>query len=506
MKIKLIKLIKNELIKIFKRKSIYILLFVSIIVIAVYNNINPDQNDRPLYTSDTKNIPISGMEQVLENISKDNIEEYIMQLVSINFWKLYNSFEEYSWQRYALKEEASISIIQDVYTDYNLDIIECLRKINDYENNPQTKVTSESYENTKEKYDKYVLSLNTDNWREFINLKIKNLEERKNNEELLKAEVDEIDFELEVYELRLKNNINFNYDFLNQYVYEYRNNHYMFKAYDLNVYSTGNAISNNSINNYKTRMNLCKYAIENNINTDISNENNLIMDNKIDARIMLIRTFNHFDLIIVIIAIYLATTIVTEEVNKNTIKTLLTKPHKRSTILVSKIIACIVSVILAMIFVTFTQYVIGGIIFGFDSYNLKYIGYDLIIGKIVTMNLWKYITIIGLLKLPMYIIITVFCTFIGVLNNNTSMSMILTLIIFIVSSTVLTEWSKVESLSVITRYFITNNWDFSTYMFGQVSAISGVTLLGSIINFIIHLFLLVYFSIIIFNRKEIVNN
>ena len=37
MRIKLIKLIENELIKIFKRKSIYVLLIISLIAIIVYN-------------------------------------------------------------------------------------------------------------------------------------------------------------------------------------------------------------------------------------------------------------------------------------------------------------------------------------------------------------------------------------------------------------------------------------------------------------------------------------
>ena len=50
-------------------------------------------------------------------------------------------------------------------------------------------------------------------------------------------------------------------------------------------------------------MNLCKYAIEKGINRDISNESNIALNNKIDARISFIRTFHHFDLIIVIIAI-----------------------------------------------------------------------------------------------------------------------------------------------------------------------------------------------------------
>lgn len=40
----MIKLIKNELMKIFKRKTIYFLLILSMIAVIIYNYINPDQN------------------------------------------------------------------------------------------------------------------------------------------------------------------------------------------------------------------------------------------------------------------------------------------------------------------------------------------------------------------------------------------------------------------------------------------------------------------------------
>ena len=47
----MIKLVKNELIKIFKRKSIYILLIISMITIIIYNYMNPDQNNVTLRMS-----------------------------------------------------------------------------------------------------------------------------------------------------------------------------------------------------------------------------------------------------------------------------------------------------------------------------------------------------------------------------------------------------------------------------------------------------------------------
>lgn len=489
----MIKLVQNELIKIFKRKSIYFLFFLSIITILIYNDMNPDQHKAFSFEHSTGDLSIFNVNNNLQE------KEYN------DFAKLYNSFEEKSWQRYALNEEKTYITITDVYTNYNLDMRSYLHNINDYEFNPNSEISLDLYTSSKTKYNEYVNALNSDNWIDFVNLKIKNLEERKNTEKLLLDEIEEINLEIEIYKLRLDNNINFNYNMKNSYLNEYKNNYYMLKLYNTSPYYETEAYINNNTNLYKAKMNLCKYAIENNIEQDISNELTIISNNKIDARISFIRTFTHFDLIIVIIAIYISSTIVTEEINKRTIKNLLTKPHKRSTILLSKIFTSIIAVIISMIVVIISQYVIGGIVFGFDSYKLNFIGFDYNNEQIFTTNLFNYILLVGLSKLSMYIIIITFCIFIGTLNKHTSMSMILTLIIFLVSSTIIAEWSKVETLSLITRYFVTNNWDFSIYLFGQVSDISGVTIYSSIIICLIHLFILLYLSMHCFNKKEINN-
>lgn len=334
-------------------------------------------------------------------------------------------------------------------------------------------------------------------------MKIKNLEERKSSENLSASEIEEINFEIDIYQLRLNNNINFDYNIQNQYLEQYKTNYYNLQSIKLNSNAESQAYIDSNINQYKSKMSLCKYAIENNIEYDISNENNLIYDNKIDARISLIRTFKHFDLIIIIIAIYISSTIITEEINKKTIKSLLSKPHKRTTILISKIIACIITIIVSMIFIVIIQYFVGGCIFGFDSYNLDYIGYNYNNGQIFTMSLLTYILIVGLSKLNMYMMVIIFCIFIGTFNKNIAMSMILTLIIFLVGDTIIAEWSKVESLSVITRFFITNNWDFSIYLFGNTSDISGVNLWHSIIIYLIYFILLFKLSVNKFNKLEI---
>ena len=83
------------------------------------------------------------------------------------------------------------------------------------------------------------------------------------------------------------------------------------------------------------------------------------------------------------------------------------------------------------------------------------------------------------------------------------MSMILTLIICIFANTALAEWSKVDALSKITRYFITNNWDFSTYLFGNISNVNGVNLWHSLLIFLIYLTLLEKITISKFKKLEV---
>ena len=156
-----------------------------------------------------------------------------------------------------------------------------------------------------------------------------------------------------------------------------------------------------------------------------------------------------------------------------------------------------------MIFIVMIQYFVGGFIFGFDSYALDYIGYDYIHEQVFTMNLFTYIMLVGITKIPMYIIVILFCIFIGTFNKNIAMSMILTLIAFLFTNTILVEWSKVESLSIVTRFFITNNWDFSIYLFGNTSSISGINLWHSMMIYLIYFILLFKLALMKFNKIEV---
>ena len=466
------------------------MLLLSLIAVIRHNYSNPDQN--PEYKVSTSKLPIMQLEE--ETI--ENVKINLKRKKHNDFAEIYNKYDKNSWQRYALNEEQQSLMINNKSMNFNHDIQDKLEIINEYELNLNLETTVEDYKKAKIKIAEYIKALDSDNWQEYTKLKIKNLTEIKKEASILEEDIKEINLEIEAYQMRLDYNISYANDMLNQYIEIYRKETFRSIYYE------------DSDENYymkcRAKSELARYAIENKIEQDISPEKfNLILNNKVDARISFVRTFEYFNIFVVIIGIYIATTILTEETNKGTIKSLLTKPHKRSTILISKILACVITIIITMIFLIVAQYIVGGITFGFDSYGLNYIGYDYNSEQIVNLNLFIYVILVAVSKLPIYIIIILFCIFMGTINNHTSMTMILTLIIFSICSTVISEWSKLEKVGNLTKYLITNNWDFSTYLFGQSSNIEGINFGFSVFIYLIYVIFLLSILINKFNKKEI---
>lgn len=497
MKIKLIKLIQNELIKIFKRRSSYILFIILVLAIIAFNYITLNENNERM----ASRAYLREFEPVLDLDSEEiGTESYASEKSAIDFYNLYNKYEENSWQRYALNEERKTYGVYDFPTDFYRDVQSTINTINDYEYNYETEVNEQEYSRAKEKYEEYIKVLDEGDWKQFVSLKIKNLEEIKNQFDTTSDESKSINIELALYQYRLQYNIEFKNDILNEYIENLRQSQYLLEYHNSNP-----TYYKEDIQREIKDVSLYKYAIENRIELDISSDSNLILGNTLNARTLFLRTFENFNILIIIVVIYISSNIITEERNKGTIKNLLIKPHKRVEILISKILTCIITVIITMVFIVLIQYIVGGIIFGFDSYSVSYIGYNYNNNQVFKMNLFQYLLLDGLAKLPMYILVIIFCIFIGTVNSNIIMTMILILVTFIICSTAIAEWSKYEGLTFIAKYFITNNWDFSKYLFGASSNLNGQTPLFSLVVYLVYTLLLLFLTINRFTRKDVYN-
>lgn len=237
-----------------------------------------------------------------------------------------------------------------------------------------------------------------------------------------------------------------------------------------------------------------KYAIENNIEYNIllnSQNNNAPIP--LDARLLLMKIFDNFEIVIIFIILYLSSTIISEEFHNGTIKNLLTKPHSRTKLLLSKMITNILIIMLTIIFMLIFQYILGGLLFGFDSYALESIRYNRFTQSIETMNLFIYMIIITLSKIPMYLLLSGISLLFGMITNNIALDILITLGLYIISNIKIL-------INHMTQYLFIYHWDISKYVFTTDILIKQSIIISSISLLLIFLLL-----IIIFKNKDIKN-
>ncbi len=239
------------------------------------------------------------------------------------------------------------------------------------------------------------------------------------------------------------------------------------------------------------RIKLEEYAIQNNIKYNIitNSENSNIKLPK-DARYLLIKLFNNFDILMIFIVIYLSSTIISEEYNSGTIKNLLVKPHKRIKIVLSKIVTAIFLTIIISILMVVFQYLLGGIIFGFDSYELESIKYNSLTNNIETMDLMQNTITTLLKKEPMYLLLSLVSMLFGIITNNIALNILISLGLYFIST--------MEFLiNNITKYLFIFNWDLTTNNIINIAQSISICVISFLVIFIL--------LIIIFKNKDISN-
>ena len=142
---------------------------------------------------------------------------------------------------------------------------------------------------------------------------------------------------------------------------------------------------------YLQSANLNKYYIENNLSLDSN------------SRSIFLNLFGNYEVFIILIGIVIAGSIVSEEFNRGTIKLLLVKPYNRIKILMSKFIVCILILLLSIGIIYISQLLIGGLINGFDGLSEPAIVYDFNTNKVEQINIFAYVALLGICKLPIYI-------------------------------------------------------------------------------------------------------
>ena len=482
------RLIKNELIKIFKKKSIYIALVIILGYIILTNCIYK------FYTPTISNYSMSeeyvnSLKREIETLDPENPADtsiYISLKTTLDIYEIEKKYEENSWQTYIVQTELGTIVSEKNTLEYS------------NEKNEQ------AMRDLQERYDSIIEKLDKGDWKYFaqedlneVNKKIENLQKQKENTidkqqiEQIEISIKEAEIEKQILDYRLEKDIEYGNNYLNQALDTYSTSSQNVLRFedkeDLNY--EDKKIYNQSIKDKEE----AKYIIENKQNINKTD----------DLRGILIRIFNEYGLFILVIIIMISGTIVSEEFNKGTVKLLLVRPYSRTKILLSKFITSFIIILFTLVAVTIMQLIVGGILFGFDSLSIPVIQYDFNIQEIVSLNIFAYLGTQIIALLPFYILISTIAFACSTIFTNSALAMTIAFLGYMSSSIInsLVASYKIDFM----RFFITMNWDFTQYLFGELPLLEGMNVTFSAVVCLAYFATMMALSIVIFKKKNIKN-
>lgn len=487
-------LIKNELYKVFKRKSIYILLVIMLCIITLNTFLTKKYSiEDPVSSSAEEKYELQELKRTIDSYDKNSPgekEEYYNALSNIELYELTDKYKE-PWKKILIRE----NLRDTIHSMNNAKYIE---------------KDIEAYNEYKKEYDKFLKELDSNSWKYFVNKEIKtttdeiySLEkerEKAKNKELYNSRIKEEKNKLEKLKLRLEKDIPYDNNYLNTALEDYKQAPQTYKEFKESI------IKNTSEFNIKEEYQIKRQYIEymkNNAN------NKYIIDNKVDinspktTRNLLINTLSDNFLFIMIIVAAVAGSIVSTEFDKGTIKLLLVRPYSRNKILLSKYIVSMFMIIFAILSAFIMQLIIGGIFFGFSSLNIPVVIYNFVQNKVMHINLFKYIFDNVLAVLPEFILLATLAFAISTITNVSTLGVALPIVG--VGAADIINLIAINRNIIPLKYFVTLNWNFTNYLYGGVNSFPTLSIPFSILICVIYFLIMIITAFIVFNKRNIKN-
>lgn len=425
----MIRLIKAELKKILHKKSFFI---VTIIFIFYALLINVIYNENNKYDINSEKQTIGEAEKNIKNLNPNNPEDiprYISDLVSIEISNI----------------DAKNTTSNQIYLTHTY-LEPVIKELN------ENKYLIKDEEKVKEleiEKNNILAKIKADDYKYFVNNKILELKEQMNTT-LDNKTRERLEIRLRLAEYRLNNNISFDtQNFLSNAL----------KSIESNLTEYHNLKNKNNLSNdEKERLDELnslilknKYVLEH--KEDIFNEGTLRA---------VLKSFNsEFQIFILIYIVMICGSIISEEFNKGTIKYLLTKPYKRSTILTSKLLSILILIPIVMLMMILIEIIIGGILLGFDSLSIPVVVYNASKCALVKHSCLGYLFRILLASAPIYLILSILCFGLSTITCSTSAAITITFLFYLVSE-VIRNLDFVYNFKLL-KAFVSIHWDF-TYL------------------------------------------
>lgn len=480
------KLIKNELIKIFSKKSMIVIGVIILVIIIGFNVLNKISQNMSNSSSAYSESYIRYLDEELSNLDPNkpsDINKYVETKSQKDLAILAKDYKETSWQA-----EVIGTVISPI-----------IEEMNNYE---YIDKNNEALTSSKAKYDEMLTALKNNDWKYFANKELDSLntqieelnaliaQDSENDD--LKTQLKSLELQKEVVNLRLDKNINYgsdNYKSIAVQNYRMYMGNYIQSSQGKNLTDE----EKSEINGYLEKANLYKYDLYNDTEYQNTATANYTFQNSIDTYIA----------IIVMVVVIVAGVSISEEFNKGTVKLLLVRPYSRTKILISKLIAVFITMLITTATILLLQFIIGGIVYGFGTYMMNVVQFDFTTNSIVTLNIFAYLGLIFICKLPIFILIGTLAFALSTLFLNSPLAVALPILGYMGSDVINMiaisyKWDWV-------KYFVTPNWDLSQYLFGGTPMFSGISIEFSITICAIYFVIMLVASIVSFKKRNIKN-
>lgn len=452
----MINLINNELYKIVRKKSVIIFFIIIMAFMVLVNYVMSRSSDYVNNPYEVYIYEINDQEDYIESLLDNDYESLSKAKADLLALELRDS-NETRWVFDYVNE--NYSLFYDYYYAF----------YTDYESSNYIELEN-SIENIK-------TNIESDNWEDYIQYSI------DENNELIALTSDETDIEYltyinNLYDYRLSENVDYDFGYLDQAINELHDDK------TLEYYGS---------DDYGESILINEYILESKL--DVNGTNNF----KINMASFMF-TYAQF---IILFVLVIAGTILSSELSKGTIKTLLISPNSRTKILICKFIAVIKMMFISIILLLVFQFILSVIFYDISDFGIPMVTFNEVSKELELEHVILYLTKQILAFVPTILFLALIAFGITTVISNSAVAIVGTFMIYIFSELVnmYIIFKNIEPL----KYLITLNWDFTCYLYGGANSFDVITLPFSVIIYLIYFISLIVVFINIFKRKNIKN-
>ena len=475
----MINLVRNELIKIFSKKAIYVYTALILVLVAggciarkKFNSVDDGYSE----------VYIESLESGLNSYDLKNESElqwYIRDKVIIDSAKISKEYKSDSPERFYIDNVIEPLISEKYQKQYITKDIDAVKAL-------QAQIDEEIKFLKKFDWKKQIVDEKNNVLASIAELETLLLE---NDDDSIKKSIEALELEEWCLDYRLENEIPYSYKTDSALIESYKE----LSAQYVNLKDEElikDEIELLNARTIKADYEVALYKLEHKL---YSEEHDTI-----DYIVMCMSFMDGF---IIIALIIISASIVSEEFNKGTIKQLLTKPFSRGKILASKIIACLI-VFTLFVLVYQTVFVLANC-YETNSLN-RFLGTNVVYDY--HLGIAKEVSVIGqclyafVSTLPAYLTIFMMIIFIGVISTNSIATTVVGFGAFIAGD-LMSSWLSPKLVSFIPLC----TWNLAPFMYGGMHENVYITFGKSLVIDILFMIMLVVLSFIFFKKKEIKN-